>query len=139
MRGKSEASMALTAIGFDCVDSGENALLLRPDEEAGARSSTIVFHSPHSGHLPCHLGDSAPHDVQNHSVCVFFALIRRGILQGLWLWQMQEDQGKGCRVYMAKNSRSLFGGINELLGSKIAELEEGVAPDISKMKKERGV
>jgi hypothetical protein len=29
-------------------------------------SSTIVFHSPHEGHLPTHLGESAPQELQNH-------------------------------------------------------------------------
>lgn len=34
-------------------------------------SSTIVFHSPHAGHLPIHLGLSLPQDLQNHTVFVF--------------------------------------------------------------------
>ena len=30
-------------------------------------SSTIVFHSPHAGQRPIHLGLSFPHDLQNHT------------------------------------------------------------------------
>jgi hypothetical protein len=39
-------------------------------------SSTIVFHSPHAGHLPIHLELSLPHDLQNHTVFVFTVAIR---------------------------------------------------------------
>ena len=38
-------------------------------------SSTIVFHSPHAGHLPIHFGLSFPHDLQNHIVFVFTVAI----------------------------------------------------------------
>ena len=34
-------------------------------------SSTIVFHSPHPGHLPSHLAESYPQLVQTHAVLVF--------------------------------------------------------------------
>jgi len=34
----------------------------------------MVFHSPHWEHRPSHLGDSAPHSVQNHAVLIFFAI-----------------------------------------------------------------
>lgn len=37
-------------------------------------SSTIVFHSPHDGHRPIHLGLSFPHDVQNQAVFIFVAI-----------------------------------------------------------------
>ena len=37
---------------------------------AGACSS-IVFHAPHSGHLPIHLGDSYPHAAHTYSVLSF--------------------------------------------------------------------
>ena len=33
----------------------------------GARSSTSVFHSPHDGHWPCHLGVCAPHAEQENT------------------------------------------------------------------------
>ena len=35
------------------------------------RSSTMVFHAPHDGQRPSHLGESAPHSVQNHMVFSF--------------------------------------------------------------------
>ena len=39
------------------------------------RSSTIVFHAPHSGQRPAHLGDSAPHCEQNHADFIVFAMM----------------------------------------------------------------
>lgn len=45
------------------------------DAFAATRSSTNVFHAPHEGHLPCHLGESAPHSEQNHMLFVFVAII----------------------------------------------------------------
>ena len=38
-------------------------------------SSTIVFHSPHAGHLPIHFGLSFPHSLQNHTLLVFTVAI----------------------------------------------------------------
>ena len=40
-------------------------------------SSTMVFHSPHAGHLPVHFGESAPQEVQNHIVLVFVLAMAR--------------------------------------------------------------
>ena len=41
-------------------------------------SSTIVFQAPQAGHLPAHLGESAPQEVQNHIVFIaFFAISYR--------------------------------------------------------------
>ena len=38
-------------------------------------SSTIVFHSPHAGHRPIHLGLSFPHSLQNHTLLVLTVAI----------------------------------------------------------------
>ncbi len=38
-------------------------------------SSTIVFHSPHAGQRPIHLGLSFPHSLQNHTLLVLTVAI----------------------------------------------------------------
>lgn len=53
--------MSLMATGTDfgpCTGEGVRDVV-------ATRSSTIVFQAPHSGHLPVHFGDSAPHSLQN--------------------------------------------------------------------------
>ena len=40
-------------------------------------SSTIVFHSPHAGHLPIHFELSFPQDLQNQTVFVFSVAINQ--------------------------------------------------------------
>ena len=47
------------------------------EEGAWVGASTIVFHSPQAGHLPIHLGLSAPQELQNHEV---FALVAISLL-----------------------------------------------------------
>jgi hypothetical protein len=75
IRGSSTASISLTGRGFDLpfVDNGTDA-----EGVAGPTfSSTMVFQAPQAGHLPTHLGESAPHEVQNHMVFIdFFAIFR---------------------------------------------------------------
>jgi hypothetical protein len=49
-------------------------LLRSPEElfaEVALGSSTIVFHSPHAGHLPIHFELSLPQEEQNHTVLLF--------------------------------------------------------------------
>lgn len=70
--------MPLTATGrvdaLSLPDAREDETLF-PFLPEGTRSSTIVFHSPQAGHLPAHLGDSAPQLLQNHAVFVSFILL----------------------------------------------------------------
>jgi hypothetical protein len=41
--------------------------LLRDERTDDTRSSTRVFHSPHDGHWPCHLGVWAPQAEQENT------------------------------------------------------------------------
>ena len=73
MRGASFASIWLTGLGFSAV-APRRLVVNVLDGPAVTRSSTMVFHSPHTGHLPAHLGESAPHDEQYHTLFVLGAI-----------------------------------------------------------------
>ncbi len=70
MRGASSALISFSVTGFDFalaspVSEGRVAGSLR------TISSTKVFHCPHEGHLPCHLGDSCPQLLHTYTVFSF--------------------------------------------------------------------
>lgn len=71
MRSSSLRGMSETLTGRLLSSREANGAL---DEVGDTRSSTMVFHCPHWEHRPSHLGDSAPHSVQNHAVLIFFAI-----------------------------------------------------------------
>ena len=50
------------------------------------RSSTIVFHCPHSGQRPAHLGDWAPHCEQNHADLIVLAICGVGYKMWVYYW-----------------------------------------------------
>lgn len=103
--------MALTATGLlePMADDGANV-------RCGPRltlSSTIVFHSPHEGHLPTHLGESIPHDEQCHTVFIFIADIGNlyfdvGIPTELLLWQQLHSE---IRKFVRLEDRMVCRGV----------------------------
>ena len=64
-----------------CPEPGtDTAAAAGPFFPVATVSSTIVFHSPHAGHLPIHFGLSFPHSLQNHTVFVFTVAITSYII-----------------------------------------------------------
>ncbi|GAB4406318.1 MAG: hypothetical protein Kow00123_18930 [Anaerolineales bacterium] len=62
-------------MGWGLARNGGAARL--PPSRAGSTTvSTIVFHSPQSGHRPTHLGDVLPHCWHTYTVLVFGKAIR---------------------------------------------------------------
>jgi hypothetical protein len=53
---------------------GSKVALLLLEPPAGSFSSIMVFHSPHPGQRPTHLGDSVPQLLQNHAVFCCLAI-----------------------------------------------------------------
>ena len=74
MRLSSAESICERGIGF-CPDPGTFICWDGDFFPVATVSSTIVFHSPHAGQRPIHLGLSLPHALQNHTVFVFAVAI----------------------------------------------------------------
>lgn len=73
MRGSSSGWISDSFTGRD--PSVESNPLLLEDCLADTFSSTKVFHSPQAGHLPIHLGDSYPHELQKYTDFIFVLAI----------------------------------------------------------------
>ena len=68
MRGCSVVEMALSGTACEVpVATGEGEREVPEAVATGTDYSTIVFHAPQAGQRPAHLGESAPHSLQNHT------------------------------------------------------------------------
>ena len=67
MRGSSAASISSSVTGFAFVGAMP-ASGRRATGSLRTISSTKVFHCPHAGHFPCHLGDSCPQLLHTYTV-----------------------------------------------------------------------
>lgn len=72
MRGSSSDSISDSRCGRDLVTVRKGEDL---DDLEATFSSTKVFHSPHVGQRPSHLGDSVPQLLQYHTVFILFAIV----------------------------------------------------------------
>lgn len=75
MRSSIDFSIWLIATGRDVDVRPVTPVIDFDGLDAGTRSSTIVFHSPHEGQRPIHFDDSAPQLLQNHAVFTCFAIV----------------------------------------------------------------
>ena len=71
-RAFSEESISFSLRGFEAACAVPDGVL--PPLRVSAGASTIVFHSPHAGQRPIHLGLSLPQEVQYQSVFAVFAI-----------------------------------------------------------------
>src|SRR5512134_4125000 len=66
------AAESCTSVRRTGRDVGKSAAALPRYFGSGAdTSSTRVFHSPHPGHFPTHLGEEVPHTVHAYSTLTF--------------------------------------------------------------------
>src|SRR5659263_387887 len=65
VRNEAVSDTSVRRTGREAGKSGMPARCRGEEEEA--TSSTRVFHSPHPGHFPIHLGEQVPHAVQANS------------------------------------------------------------------------
>ena len=75
-----DESMSDNGMGLWPEPGTDTAAAAGPFFPVATVSSTIVFHSPHAGHLPIHFGLSFPHALQNHTVFVFTVAITSYII-----------------------------------------------------------
>ena len=78
MRGSSLASTCDRAIGWGLLRSipvrawrARRSVLMALGLSGRITISFMVFHAPHEGHLPTHLGESMPHSEQTYTVFDF--------------------------------------------------------------------
>ncbi len=110
MRGCSSARISLRATASalrPATGDGE-----RRGADAATRSSTSVFHAPHDGQRPAHLGESAPHSLQYHSVLyLVFAIseLREG--DGAGRGDVERLRGSAARRIWRDEEPPAHGGL----------------------------
>ena len=79
IRGCSVVEIALSGMACEVPEATGDGEREAPDADVtGTDSSTIVFHAPQAGQRPAHLGESAPHSLQNHTLLYLLLAISSG-------------------------------------------------------------